>query len=795
MVRFCSRFNVNIDSAKKNKIASELGFPNVLMDILFYRGLDTREKIEKYRFAGFNNLYDPYLLGDMKKAVARIETAIEMKEKICIYGDYDVDGVTAACILKRFLHARGNNPEIYIPDRHEEGYGLHAEAIEKIKQNGTNLIITVDCGITSVKEIEKSGALGMDVIITDHHECKSEIPKCVAILNPKLSPEIYPFRELAGVGVVAKLIQAMEGTSALDDYIDLIAIGTIADMVPLTDENRIFVREGLKKINREPSIGICALKQVAGLTGKQIKASQIAFGLAPRLNACGRLTTAHVAIGLLTTEDKEYAETLANEIDSINVTRQQQVEDIVLQVNDMVTMEPDMLKHRMLIFKGKWNEGVVGIAATRLATQFKKPVIVLAEKEDDVLVGSGRSIRGIHLFNVISSCEEHLLRFGGHAMAVGLKMYKTQLLNFHDILEQYLREQIDPDSFLPFEEYDTEIMPSDINLDLVKHCEILEPTGCGNPKPAFLMKSIQAKQPRVLGKNKTHLAFIAEQDGLLFDAIYFQGSKYADRIQSAILHDMIFYIEQNDYGNLPTVQCHVKALQPHDSFEDKLNLCNDEKIIRAYCQHICYNLKKPLETPLCVQKMGIDEAKEVLKAWLMQDVRGTLVVLSTLGGLAEFKWWITTNHIPSECMQIVDYDGFPASNNNTVLFGCAPGLDMGAFERIMFYDALEPIFIDKGKPKQKVICVECEQTFLWQQQMREKLWISRDVIKEVYHRLKHQRSCSDEMMPYQWEMAIHILHELEIVHINEQSRSITIVPNPFKKDLADSKIFRQFSRR
>jgi single-stranded-DNA-specific exonuclease len=403
-------------------LKKELDISTVTARLLVNRGITRIDEAKSFLYPSLDQLHDPFLLSDMDKAVQRLEKAIVDKEAIVIYGDYDVDGITAASILYLFLINKGANVEVYIPDRYQEGYGLNCQAIKHISKGGANLIVTVDCGITAFEEVELANKLGMDIIITDHHKCCNQLPNALAIINPLHHGYSYPFPHLAGVGVAAKVIEAMAGIEDVKKYLDLIALGTVADIVPLVDENRILVAKGLEMINHSPHPGIKALIQVSGLEDRIIDAGKIAFTLAPRLNAAGRISTAYLGFNLLSTQDYHEARHIAQKLDEENRQRQRIETELVDVCKKRILKHGSLCCDKIIVLEGQdWHTGVIGIAASKLVETFHRPCILISIQED-IGVGSARSIPGFNIYNALNQFSSLFIRFGGHEAAARIKL-------------------------------------------------------------------------------------------------------------------------------------------------------------------------------------------------------------------------------------------------------------------------------------------------------------------------------------------------------------------------------------
>lgn len=587
------------------KISKESGVSKMVAELLVGRDIHDSEGIKKFMNPVMRDLHDPFLLKDMDKAVDRIVLAIAKLEKILIYGDYDVDGTTSSSVLYRFFNKIGVSCEVYIPSRFEEGYGLSMAAVEKLKKLDFQLIITVDCGIASVKEVDEINKLDLDIIITDHHQCQEVLPAALAIVNPHRPDCCYPFKELCGVGVTFKVISALAEVlkleGATDEYIDTVALGTVADIVPLIDENRIFVYHGLKKMNNAPSAGLRTLIDVAGLKGKDINSYSIAFGLAPRINAAGRLGDAMRAVKLLSSENEEEAKELAMELNSENMLRQQTEGEIVNEVIAYIEREHDFKNHKVIVASGiNWHHGVIGIVASKIVEKYYLPCIILCN-EDGVLRGSARSIEGFNIFQALTGCNELLEKYGGHEMAAGLTINEVNLENFKLQINMYansnlkrghLVEKIYLDAVLPIEE---------TNLDVAAEVKKIAPFGQGNASPIFLCKDLKIQTVRAIGDGK-HLKFTFSSKGKLVDGIGFNMGDLADIYKCGDIVDIVCSLDINSYNNVDKVQLIIKDIR----------YCEEEYIKYSYYstidKTIIYNKTESLTKQLPFNTLkSIDE--------------------------------------------------------------------------------------------------------------------------------------------------------------------------------------------
>lgn len=507
-------------------LSKELNLPKIIISLLFQRGYKTKEAIENFLNPSLKNLHNPFTLPDLEKAVERVTRAVRKNERILVYGDYDVDGITGTALLVRTLKGLGADVGFYIPIREREGYGLSVQGLSYAREQNISLIITVDCGTTNFKEIDWAKESGIDIIVCDHHEPKEELPSAYALINPKRQDSQYPFSELAGVGVAFKFAWALLKESQKDnakeeliENLDLVALGTVADIAPLIDENRILVKFGLKSLPRTAKIGLQELLKITGLKG-EITPYHIGFILGPRINASGRISEARKGAQLLLTEDKEEAQALAQELDILNQTRQA-IEEEHLKEATLAAERIDLSKNKILVLANKnWHEGVIGIVASKIVEQFYRPTILIAVKEN-LGKGSGRSIPGFHLYNALKTCASQLLRFGGHKYAAGLEISPENIERFNESINSYAEANTTSDIFESKLFIDTTASLYEINKNLLSDLEKFEPFGTENPLPTFATFGLEVVGlPRVVGKE--HLRFkVREKKELVMEAIAF----------------------------------------------------------------------------------------------------------------------------------------------------------------------------------------------------------------------------------------------------------------------------------
>ena len=570
------------DYDKVRNLMDELSLKEFLCKVLVAKGFDTKEKANEYLCSSISDLADPFLLKDMDKAVARIKTAIQNNEKIMIYGDYDVDGITSVAALWRYLTFKGGNVSCYIPERVNEGYGLNKLAIEKFASEGINLIITVDSGITAHEEIAFASSIGIDVVITDHHECREELPTAVAVVNPHRQDSEYPFKELAGVGVVFRLICAYEGNKNISNicskYSDIVALGTVADVMPIIGENRIIVKHGLASLANTKNKGLCALieqtfSEKKSGKRKSITASSIGFGLAPRINAAGRIGDVNRALELLITENKAEADNIATYLCSVNRERQL-VENLIFEeAISQIESNHDFDNDKIIVLvSDSWHLGVIGIVASKITERYKLPSILISI-DGDVGKGSGRSIKGFNINEAISECKHLLIKYGGHELAAGLTIDKYNVSLFRKAINEYAKDNFDFSSVCNYLDADFEIEVKDITVDNVKQLQDLEPFGLQNPLPLFFIKDAVIKELYSIGDGK-HLKLIIEKDNYLATALYFgmPADKFAYSEGDKI--DIMCNMDMNDFRGTLSVQVVVKDVRMSEG--DSLKLLDEQ---------------------------------------------------------------------------------------------------------------------------------------------------------------------------------------------------------------------------
>ncbi len=543
-----------------DKISKENGLSNLISSILASRGIIEKEDVREFLNPTRDDFHDPFLMPDMEKAVDRILKAIQTQEKTIIYGDYDVDGITSITVLKKFLEERNLQVGEYIPNRLNEGYGLNKEAVKKIAKQGYKLIITVDCGISCIEEIKYATEFGLEVIVTDHHEPAEELPKCLAVVDAKRKDNQYPFNQLAGVGVVFKLIQAISIKLNLDNreylkYLDIVCVGTISDIVPLVDENRVITKLGLKLVPISKNIGLRTLLASTGY--KEVNSTTISFGIAPRINACGRMGEEKEALRLFLTNDLHEAKEITERLNNYNLERQETEKRIFKQALEQIENgEKD--KSCIVLGQEGWHHGIIGIVASKVTDIYFKPSILICFEGEEGK-GSGRSIPGFNLHDAVMNCDTYVEKFGGHSMAIGINVKRENFEKFKKEFEEYTQNSHISD-IIPIIQIDKQVDIKKINIQDVNELKLLEPYGEGNKMPVFLIKNLKILSIRSLSEGK-HIKLKLGIDNYMIDAIGFNMGEVADKYLIGDKVDIVGSLEVNQFGGNENIQVNLKDLR------------------------------------------------------------------------------------------------------------------------------------------------------------------------------------------------------------------------------------------
>ena len=554
----------------ENELARRFNKVEPISELLVQRGIRSIDEAEKFFHPSLRDLHDPFLMPDMDKAVDRINRAMGSKEKILVFGDYDVDGTTAVALVYRYLQNFYSDIEYYIPTRYDEGYGISMKAIDEAADSGVKLIIILDCGIKAIEEIKYAKSRGIDFIICDHHVPDPELPPAVAILNPKLEGTTYPCTHLSGCGVGYKLMQAFSisnglGTAELEGMLDLVAVSIAADIVPIVDENRVMAYHGLKRLNSNPNMGLRAIIRTCGLGGKEITISDVIFKIGPRTNASGRMQSGREAVELLVARDIKDANEKSLAIDQYNKDRKELDKRITDEANAILEQrgEMDSDKKSLVIYNKNWHKGIIGIVASRLTELYYKPSVVLTFA-NGLASGSSRSVQGFDVYKAVESTRDLLENFGGHTYAVGLSMKEENIPEFTRRFEEYVAANIRPNQLTPQLDIDAIIDFSKITPEFVSTLRLFNPFGPGNQKPVFCSRRVKDfGTSKLVGKNLEHikLELVDDSSGKVFNGIAFNMAGYFEHIRSGKPFDICYTIEENKHRNDTTsVQLLVKQI-------------------------------------------------------------------------------------------------------------------------------------------------------------------------------------------------------------------------------------------
>lgn len=593
--------------ARVRALSDEGGYAPLAAAVLVARGIDTPEAAADYLSCDTSGLYDPFLLTDMDKAVAVIRGAIARGEHIVVYGDYDVDGVTATCTLVDYLRSCGAACEYYIPNRLREGYGLSRAAMEELYEKGTRLLITVDSGITAGEEITVARELGMQVVITDHHECHDALPAADAVIDYKRPDCTYPFDSLAGVGVAFKLICALEGNAetVLERYADLVALGTVADVMPITGENRVIVAAGLKKMAATGNVGLEMLLREAGMKHRRLTSSTISFVLAPRINAAGRMGRAELAAELFLTHDPVRAQSLAAQLCEQNKLRQNEENQILTKALARLRKEYNPLEDKIIVLAEKgWHHGVIGIVCSRLCDRYGCPVVLISLDEDGTGKGSGRSVGGFNLFDALTSCEDLLERYGGHALAAGLTVDADKVDTLRERLRAYAETHVTMAELVPQLHIDCMVRPEWLTEENIQALNVLEPYGMRNTEPVFCMKDMVAEDITPISSDR-HVRMTLIKDGVRFSAIWFGTGAGGLGFVEGNYVDAAFHLEINEFRGRRTVQLTLCDAQLSDCEH-----LADQKLLNVYNTYMA-------DGPLTAReaRLLLPDRKDLVAVW------------------------------------------------------------------------------------------------------------------------------------------------------------------------------------
>ncbi|MFM7015327.1 MAG: single-stranded-DNA-specific exonuclease RecJ [Bacteroidota bacterium] len=553
------------------KLKDELNVHPVLAQLLVQRGINSYDEAKQFFRPSLNDLHDPFLMKDMEKAVERISTAILNKEKILVYGDYDVDGTTAVSLVYTFLHNQYVNVGYYIPDRYKEGYGISKQGIDYAKENNFSLIIALDCGIKSIDKIDYANSLGVDFIICDHHRPGNEIPDAIAVLDPKRPDCDYPYKELSGCGVGFKLIQAIAQQKGipfedLEQYLDLVAVSIAADIVPITGENRILAYYGLKLLNNNPRPGFKAILELSNFKKDEITVNDVVFLIAPRINAAGRIESGEKAVELLVSKKDNIAGQLGDGINEHNLRRKDLDQSITEHALQLIEESEDhKFRKSTVLYNPAWHKGVIGIVASRLTEKYYRPTIVLTKsnEENNMVSGSARSVKDFDVYNAIESCSDLLEQFGGHMYAAGLTMKEENVEAFIQRFEEVVSSTIEDRMLVREVEIDAELNLNDISQKFFNILKQFAPFGPGNMSPIFKSSNVRDNgRGKVVGNNHLKLTLVQHDDyQSTYDGIAFQLGHHHPQVEQQDAFEVVYHIEENNFNNRTTLQLNIKDLK------------------------------------------------------------------------------------------------------------------------------------------------------------------------------------------------------------------------------------------
>ncbi|WP_419726234.1 single-stranded-DNA-specific exonuclease RecJ [Terrisporobacter petrolearius] len=689
---------------KETELSKKINISPEISQILNNRGINDEKDVEIFMNPSLEYLRDPFLMKDMKKATERIKKAIENKERIYIYGDYDVDGVSSTSILYIYFKSIDYPVEYYIPNRLEEGYGINEDAIRKINNDGCDLIITVDCGITSVNEVGLANEFGIDVIITDHHECQSDIPDAYAIVNPKQEDCNYPFDMLCGCGVAFKMIQALtdeeQFKTSMFDYLEVVTLATICDIVPLIDENRIIVKNGLKLMKEGKNLGLRELIKVCGIETSKIGSSHIGYSVGPRINASGRLGHSYLGVQLFTTDLEDEAKEIANILEAKNIERQMIESKMYKEAEDVISSSENYKDDKVLVVaKEGWQHGIIGIVASKLTEKYYKPTILLTI-EDGEATGSARSIKGFSIFDALVSCKDLMNKFGGHEQAAGLALNAENIEELRKRVNEIADYNLNKDDLIENIKVEYELEEESATLDLVDNLHKLEPFGLSNPSPRFIMRDLLLTNIYKMGKNKQHLKLICENEKS-YECVGFNMAYLADDFQEGDKIDVLFQVDENNFNNDRKVQFLLKDIRlshPKLAILNNLSLKLFEKIGPTDSDSLYHIYNDEDDIPI-----NMDGDKNIN---IFENIKEeTLIITNTLNGFYRA--------LSDVSLTDLDYDinyNYIYEKNKKVQLIFSPNIDkidLKRYNSIILYDFLynkgEYSYLNKNILNSKVV--------------------------------------------------------------------------------------------
>lgn len=760
-------------------IQQSTGLSKAVVRILCNRGINTADDAKRYLHPGPDHIHDPFLLPDMQESVERIQRAVSNKERITIFCDYDADGTCGGCALYLHLQSMGAYVDIMTPNRHKEGYGLNMAAVDRIAEAGTRLIITVDCGISNIAETAYAKEQQIDVIITDHHECGDVLPDTPYIINPKRKDSQYPCSYIAGCGVAFKLIHALSSLAHAMQYIDLIAIGTITDIVPLLDENRAIAHLGIQKLRNKPSAGVTALAEAAGIRLASISSFGVSFGLGPRINAAGRMDTAHAAINILKASrlGRELTRE-ARDLCALNDLRKKEVADILESAEQMIDENEYMKDNAILLADERWNSGVIGIAAAKIAEKYVRPCVLFGGNDGE-LVGSARSIEGINMFETLGAFQDRYEKFGGHAQAAGLTIKPSVLEGLRRDVCTYIGQHYDESVFVQKKVYDLALEPAEISAKLIRDIERLEPFGCCNEKPFIAVFDGNITQPKFVGKDeKPHLKFLMCKQGKGIDAVRFFFKD--DHAFTSRTCDFLCEASINDYTMKPQLVVRQMAMHYDKRLVDTFVTAHQMTMVQRFVDEI-----------ICLGRgngMGLSEEvfAKIIESQFSKSRFGLCIKVNTLPALRRLlEISVVDTALKKDALIFYDSKSFAA--DNCIACGCCGGHDrlysVGVTGKEAFFD---------------------KKLMTQYKQHAASYYSEREPLLEIYQRMvrvtsKTQRTAEELsrllVLPLEKvAFALQVFTELELIEQNKSGRIHALKRTGPKKELKQSECYRSFQR-
>ena len=789
---------------EESEFSKKLNISPEICQILKNRGICTEKDSEIFMNPSLDYLRDPFLMKDMQKAVDRIKLAVEKNEKIWIYGDYDVDGVSSTSILCLYFKSIGYNVDYYIPNRLEEGYGINEDAIKLISSRGCDLIISVDCGITSVSEVNTANDLGIDVIITDHHECQSEIPSAFAVINPKQEDCNYPFDSLCGCGVAFKMIQALtpkeEFKTSMYNYLEIVTLATICDIVPLIDENRIIVKNGLKSMKEGKNIGLRELIKVCGVESDKIGSSHIGFAIGPRINASGRLGYSYLGVELFTTQSQEEAVEIASILEEKNNERQMIEAKMYHEAEEMLKSNSRYNDDKVLVLaKEGWQHGIIGIVASKLTEKYYKPTILLGIENGEA-TGSARSIKGFNIFEALIKCKDLMTKFGGHEQAAGLSLDSDKVEILANEINKFADYNLTEDDMIENVNVEFELQENVINLNLVEELHKLEPFGLNNPNPRFIVRNYILKDLKVIGKNQQHLKLSIEKEKS-YECIGFNMSHLKSMYKVGDKVDVLFQLDENNYMGNRKVQFLLKDIRlarPKSASNDKLSLKLMSKIIPKDTQSL-YNIS--------VSDFELFDGNTDINIFDYFE-KDTLIISNSINGFYRAMSDISLIDLDFNINYNIIEDVSKNTDKLELIF--SPNIDkidLKRYNNIILYDYLynkgEYSYIYENKREESEIIKYYNKTdLLYLKNVVSNIVPSRDEFITIYKQALIKKEIDLDMVniretfnviPLKFFTILNVFRELNLLDFNlnyeKNSVLIRILPKPQKKlDLNESLI-------